>query len=80
MPSFTARPIPFDGTKGSSYISLGTPYDVDVVSVRKHLDTFPKDSAIAMHSRLSQNTVHNEVKIHSYLEGAAGIALTHSAH
>ena len=52
--------LPFD--KGSSYISLGTPYDFNVVSVRKQLDTFLKDSAIAMHSRLSQKTLHDEVE------------------
>ena len=55
--------LPFDSTKGSSYISIDTPYDVDVVSVRKQLDTFVKDSAIAMHYRLSQNTLHDEVEV-----------------
>ena len=37
------------------------PYDVDVASVRKQLDTFLKNSAITMHSRLLQNTLHDEV-------------------
>ena len=54
--------LPFDSTEGSSYISLGTSYDVDVVSVRKQLDTFLKDSATAMDTRLSQDTLHDEVE------------------
>ena len=35
---------------------------VHVIKIRKQLDTFLKKSAIAMHSRLSQNTLHNEVE------------------
>ena len=38
------------------------PYDIDVVSIRKQLDTFLKNNAIAMHFRLSQNTLHDEVE------------------
>ena len=54
--------LPFNSTKGSSYISLVTPYEADVVSVRKQLDTFLKDSATAMDSCLSQYTLHDEVE------------------
>ena len=39
-----------------------THYDVDVVSVRKQLDTFLKDSATAMNFRLTQYTLHDEVE------------------
>ena len=52
----------FDSNKGSSSISLGTLYDVNVISVRKQLNTFMKNSAIAMKSRLSQNTFLDEVE------------------
>ena len=58
----TLSRVPFDSTKGSSYISLGTSYDVDVVSVRKQLDTFLKDSATAINSRLTQYTLHDEIE------------------
>ena len=47
--------LSFDRTK-SSYISLGTSYDVDVVSVRKQLDIFLNDSVIAIQSHLLQKT------------------------
>ena len=43
-------------------MSLGTPYDVDVVSVLKQLDTFLKYNVIAMHSSLSKYTLHDEVE------------------
>ena len=63
--SFIARPIyiinrlPFNSAKSSSNILLGAPYDVNIVSVRKQLDT----CAIALHFRLLQNTVHHELKV-----------------
>ena len=38
------------------------PYDIDVVSVCKELDTFLKNNAIMMNPRLSHNTLHEEVE------------------
>ena len=32
--------LPFDNTKGSSYIALGTLYDVDVISVASNWTLF----------------------------------------
>ena len=52
--------LPFNSTKSISYISLGTSYDVDIVCVRKQLDIFLKNSAIAINYSLLQNTLHDD--------------------
>ena len=67
VPSFTARQMLVDSrsinTKSSSYISpYGTPYDIDVISVCKQLDTFSKNNDIAINFRLSQNTNLTKLK------------------
>ena len=61
LPSFTARPnlvdgLPFNSTKGSSNISLGTLNNVNIFSAGKLMGGFLKNSAIA------QDTLHYEVE------------------
>ena len=48
--------------KGNSKISLDTPYDVNVVSVRQQLDAFLKNCTIAMYSCFPQNILHDKVE------------------
>ena len=51
-PALIYRQTHFRSTKRSSDISDRAPNDVNVVSVRKKLDTLVENSAIAMNTRL----------------------------
>ena len=54
--------LPFKSTKASSSISLGTPYDVNVVSVRKKLHAFLKKVSLQSTSASTQNILHDNVE------------------
>ena len=64
LPSFTTRPI-FGDSRSiavNAAVTSRIVRIVNVVGVRRKLDTLVENSAIAIHTRLSQHTLHEKIE------------------